>query len=432
MRGGKRTPSAVRSTPCENFIDGYRDYAQQLTDCPANFHDVMSLAIVGAALGNRVWFEGGASRVYPNFYLLLLGPSGCGKSYALKIAADFTDRLVKPGGEVDDETGKPLPLSPRYPNMSSPESMVDTLDENPSGVFIISELSAFMRQFGKSYMAGAQAMITDIYDGAGTLIVRTKRGGVRQIEGFNLAPSLWAASTLEWFQQNLTVEDLMGGWWNRFLLVRGAPEKFFPVQPIGNELRRQTLFNMLVKISSLAGKADDSRAQEIYTKWIYETRNRWPRGGVWGNFPRRLHLMARKLALCLEAGRTCSLSVSPDTMMEACGLAEETFQGLLAMEADELTFSAEEYQTKTIRDMIRLSGMVTRHLLSRRSRLMSNQLDVILKTLWERREIEMVQVQDSNGDWAECFKWIKGDGVGAVDLETQIPTVASSSKGKVK
>ena len=78
------------------FLDRYIHTAG-VTFTPPAFHRWACLALVAAALADRVWIEKLKKQVYPNVYLLLVGPSGCGKGEALdmmmKLASDVPSLL---------------------------------------------------------------------------------------------------------------------------------------------------------------------------------------------------------------------------------------------------------------------------------------------------------------------------------------------------
>ena len=66
-----------------DFFDLYLQYTKD-TEATATFHRWSAIVGIGAYLERNVWVQHGASKIYPNHYVMLLGESGSRKSAAIK------------------------------------------------------------------------------------------------------------------------------------------------------------------------------------------------------------------------------------------------------------------------------------------------------------------------------------------------------------
>ena len=73
------------STTKQNLFELYLDFVKE-SESPVIFHRWSIMACMGAALGQQCWIPFGASRIFPNQYIMLIGEPGARKSSAIKRA----------------------------------------------------------------------------------------------------------------------------------------------------------------------------------------------------------------------------------------------------------------------------------------------------------------------------------------------------------
>jgi hypothetical protein len=217
------------------------------TEAPTEFILSSLLVSLSCALGNRVSIPSGlASSIKPNLYMMLIGDSTFLKkttslNYGMATLRALSTEKKKhficekeryESALKNKETllQKPKDQSFLYPDDLTLEQLLVKMQDKPDGVFVLSELGAFLARMESGYGSGLKEMLTSLFDGKAPHLRETKTSGSFLVE--NAAPSLVGASTFQWLQNHLKDGDLLSGFLGRFLYVvrRTYPQIDIPFQ----------------------------------------------------------------------------------------------------------------------------------------------------------------------------------------------------------
>ncbi|MDD4223045.1 MAG: DUF3987 domain-containing protein [Candidatus Cloacimonetes bacterium] len=191
----------------------YLDLVGRITDAQDGAKLTAFLPVVAANIGNRVYMYNAGTRHYCNIWAAIIGPSTVSRkttviNQAMKMLQPFKDSLAE--------------LSPKERNEQDIElsrvtqaRLYNLLAINPNRLILQMELSAWMREMGKSYNAGMKQEITDMFDGKDRSIAKM------EIDEYIAKPafSIVGATTEDWFFQELReVADQRGGFLQRFII----------------------------------------------------------------------------------------------------------------------------------------------------------------------------------------------------------------------
>ncbi len=194
-------------------INAYLDLVGRITDAQDGAKLTAFLPVVAANIGNRVYMYNAGTRHYCNIWAAIIGPSTVSRkttviNQAMKMLQPFKESLRE--------------LSPKERNEQDIElsrvtqaRLYNLLAINPNRLILQMELSAWMREMGKSYNAGMKQEITDMFDGKDRSIAKM------EIDEHIAKPafSIVGATTEDWFFQELReVADQRGGFLQRFII----------------------------------------------------------------------------------------------------------------------------------------------------------------------------------------------------------------------
>ena len=194
-------------------INAYLDLVGRITDAQNGAKLTAFLPVVAANIGNRVYMYNAGTRHYCNIWAAIIGPSTVSRkttviNQAMKMLQPFKESLRE--------------LSPKERNEQDIElsrvtqaRLYNLLAINPNRLILQMELSAWMREMGKSYNAGMKQEITDMFDGKDRSIAKM------EIDEHIAKPafSIVGATTEDWFFQELReVADQRGGFLQRFII----------------------------------------------------------------------------------------------------------------------------------------------------------------------------------------------------------------------
>ena len=194
-------------------INAYLDLVGRITDAQNGAKLTAFLPVVAANIGNRVYMYNAGTRHYCNIWAAIIGPSTVSRkttviNHAMKMLQPFKESLRE--------------LSPKERNEQDIElsrvtqaRLYNLLAINPNRLILQMELSAWMREMGKSYNAGMKQEITDMFDGKDRSIAKM------EIDEHIAKPafSIVGATTEDWFFQELReVADQRGGFLQRFII----------------------------------------------------------------------------------------------------------------------------------------------------------------------------------------------------------------------
>jgi len=167
------------------WLVNFTDFANS----PELFRRWSAIVTVGALLQRRVYTVLKGSRIYPNFYTVLIGPPGTGKSQAVNPFREILLQMNQTNlssARITKE--KFFDTLAKQGKMTTPENLSAFGITTPFAAFV-SEMSTFVKPGDQEFVDA----LTDMYDCPSVWIESTLGRGERRIE--NLFVSLLAGTT---------------------------------------------------------------------------------------------------------------------------------------------------------------------------------------------------------------------------------------------
>lgn len=372
-----------------DFLQKYVEFASEVTDAPVQYHNIIALAVLATALGNNVYLERGNKKIYPNMWVIILGPSSAfRKSTVLSIGKDLLRRVCE---------------NTLLPEEFSQEKLLALLQDQPQGIFIYYEFMALVGLLQRDYMAGAKALLTELFD-CPTKYTRKTKGEV--VEVVNPVLNLVAATTTEWFLEKAKEADMHGGFFPRFLYVPvDAKPTTVPFPEPADITKRNTLVGILGNIrKNVKGTMKLSPdAKAYYVKWFVSFEAKTAHSNSMIAFRTRLTTYCLKIACLIEISATGNLIVSQKSMEGACSTTTWLSNQLRRLE-EELTFTRFSTHKKKVLKLIRGEPGITKSKLLQYSNLSARDLGSLISTLKvEERIVEKQEIKPGKKKKSICY-----------------------------
>jgi hypothetical protein len=195
----------INDLPSNCLLEKILAYVDGCTDAPDEYILTSTLAAMATTLGSNVWIPFGASSIYSNLYIIKIGESSrIRKTTSDRIVVQFLNEVCK------DRV---------FPNDITPERLIAKMQANPSCLLRFAEIGgSFKKMESTRYLNGFKPLITEFYDN--DMYQKELKGGRKDGE-VNVVEvpcvSILGSSTLEWFQQGITMDDIASGLIPRFL-----------------------------------------------------------------------------------------------------------------------------------------------------------------------------------------------------------------------
>ena len=360
-----------------SFLDSYFKYASHITDSPTEFHDFISIATAGVAIGRKRYVQLGHQKIYPNFYMIILAPSSMyRKSTALSISrmalTDVNPLLV-------------------YHSDFSQEKMSEILKEQPVGAFYWFEWKTLIGLLSKDYMAGTKAWLTELFDCYSMGIAR--KGISYTID--NPCVSILSATTSDWFTESVQKGDIHGGFLARFLFVHSKNKtRNDSMPPEPDQSQKAIMDSELLTLSRLEDHQMrfSPEARKVYDVWYNLFVSNFERiPASFRTMFARMPIYALKIAIVVEVcNNTSSVTISADSLNKAlqyCKWLEKSTSELMHRD---LSFSRHEAQEKKVLSFLREKNdkKADRASILQYCNLSGKEAESIISTLLEKESIE--------------------------------------------
>lgn len=366
------------------------------TDAPFEFMIAAGLISASAAMGKGYHLRVGTDILYPNLWIALIADSTLPRKTTAQGLAHRNRH----------ETGGDWVL----PRTGSHEGFVQALaDRNGAGVQIISELGGWLRAMERTYLAGHKECLTELYDSIPKFDqqrTRKKVSGEKEKQPDTdvitwPALSLFGASTRGWLNANLSDADVQSGFLARFLFVpvaaRQRPKIAVTRRQPPNPEALARVVNALKQVMPVPGAGPNegqpgreltirADAQVTYEQWVKTYPRPLPEAAP---FYERLETTVIKLALICGVLRSARSQISRQDMQAACLLGTFFAEGIAYVLGTELALGRAAQQKQKIVRLVEAAGAegIRREDLMRRSGMYKKDLDVVLDTLTEERQI---------------------------------------------
>ena len=292
--------------PARGWFHDYHEYTA-LSEPPSAFHFACALTCLGAALKRSVFFDKGYYKVFPNMAIVLIAPTGkCRKTSATNVALTLARDV---GINI---------MSERV----TPEALVMALGgkEVSAGLVYAPELAVFLGR--QKYLEGMVPLLTSLFDCPDRWTSQTIGRGQTQLA--NVALSMLAASTLEWFIEALPREAFSGGFMSRLLFViqeETSREFALPVRPAGHlgERLKEDLLSMM----ALKGEATLSApARAWYETWYTRHHHTQVEDAKFAGYHERKPDHLLRIAMVLRIAAAQSLLIEDEDLIQACAILD--------------------------------------------------------------------------------------------------------------
>lgn len=239
------------------FVTDFYNYLKTRTDAPTDFHIHGAMAALSFAAGSQVWVNGWMGNIYPNLWITILAKSGMGKSTPLNLA----ESVIRQAG-----LGEGI-----LPDTFSQEALIQTLQNKPTGIFILQEFSAFINMIQREYNTGTMSWLTGIYDVPDAQARVTKSGTVHLLKP---CITILGASSPEWFAESFKESQLRGGFFGRFLFCPSDTPGEYVGFPGPRDLGLEAgLSAHLQNVSTCEGEFDTSKVAQRFAEWDRKSRD---------------------------------------------------------------------------------------------------------------------------------------------------------------
>ena len=282
------------------LFDVFKPYAAAFrgkTEVPLAFHFAVLKTVIGSSLGRKVYLDA-THPIYPNFYTVIVGETGIArKSTALRIGeklladADRAVRILRglstPEGLLQKfvpphgyELGSSIPSDDIEDPEKINEQMEFMLNNATPGVegfrvlLSLDEFSYLLKKANKSHGEGLIQMLTEAYDYPTQLDLPTR---VNPISADHPCLSIMAATTSAWLESSLKLEDIQGGFANRFSYYHATSNDFIfkpqPGDPKFLDIVKYSVNQFRLKFPQPTGFQFNREAETRGEQWYASHRN---------------------------------------------------------------------------------------------------------------------------------------------------------------
>lgn len=389
----------------ETWIDLYQEYASKYTDAPAEFHKYVGLSMIAAAIGNKAYFRFGDMTIYPNLWVIILAPTSLfRKSTVIKMGTSILSRSS---------------TTTLYPNEFSIEKLLEVIKESPTGLFVLYEFITFMSLLNRDYMAGAKSMLTEFFD-VPEEFCRKTMGKDFMIK--KPVINILAATTADWFLEQVNERDIDAGFLPRFLYVPSiAKIKTMALPPAVNTEEKAVLAKGLSAIvgtitnANINGEIEfaiSPTAKELYENWyskheklITHDKQRYK------TFMNRHSIYIIKLAIiyqCIIEITQGENAISAEAMTLAIRDVDHLGNKIKELCDQEMAFTRDDKHKMKIRKIIQGCPQgISQNDLLRRSGMLAKQLSLVLETLVEESRIECDFIDTGGAKKTKLWRYLE-------------------------
>lgn len=299
----------------KDFLDQYLLYTQD-TEATATFHRWAALVGIGAWLERNIWIQHGATKHYPNHYVMFLGESGSRKSAAIK---GFV-RILKEAGYTTlaaEKTSKEkfsADLAARHHSESEDEELIfGTADQNAITPILIAndEANDFFGINNIEFLS----LLGSWWDYSGVYEVKYKTSKSDEIP--NPTVSILVGNTPTNFSLAFPPTIIGQGFFSRLLLVHGErtrPKITWPTPPSA-EGTAELVAQLHRMKAVMMGELEPTVGARKLVDAIYHQTDQFTDERFASYYNRRLtHLL--KLCLVVAASKF-ECFISEDTVIQA-------------------------------------------------------------------------------------------------------------------
>lgn len=277
----------------EGLFLQYRKTFENSSNCCNDYHYGVFISVVGSIIGRKLHLYY-ARDLYPNFYTVLEGPTGISrKTAAMRFGYDILQQFpeVKKSWGISSAEGLI-----RLMGGGSVDDDIDTKPTGKSTMIVMEELASLLRKGKQESLTNLTPTLTNLYDNPHQIDLPTRK---RPLVVYSPFISIMSGTTYDWLASSLSEEEVMGGFANRFMYIRGMPKApiSLPPKPSKDDV---TAIVLAIKYALSNIKSDyitlNTEAaltwDKFYTSWVKQKRE-----GIIAEMVQRIPEYALKCAL---------------------------------------------------------------------------------------------------------------------------------------
>lgn len=389
------------------FIEQYKEYCTEITDAPEIFHEYVGYWVLSCLIGRKLHIQTGNSCVYPNIYLLCIAKSTqAHKSTAINIGRSFIREYYREN-------------SPNFikPAEWSHESNMEMLVDDPVTTYFYDEFASLLGLLERPYARSSMEILTSIYDCQS--INKQLGTGSNRREMLIEDPfvNILSSSTIEWLAKKMKIDDLMGGFIPRFIVVAAQPtNRVLAFQPPHDENKYREIIKRMEEIAFMASQSKGAmkytqdareafgRLYEVHIKRIKEQDER-----LCPFIHRLISSYSHRLAIIFSVNRGEFHKINKEVVIAVFDAIDSL---VLGMKNDFLENITESYYEKTfllVKNIIKNAGEfgILRSEVTQKSRRQSKLINEVVDVLKESGLVNESQVR-TKGRNGTKYLWLGG------------------------
>lgn len=279
----------------KDFFTAYMEYVKlEVSEAPANYHRWACASIIGAILGRQCHLPFGASKIYPNQYIMLMGPPACKKGTVINIAKNLLDGSGYARFAADRTSKERFLMDMKTMDTMEDDLEVLTFDAPAESYITAGEFVDFIGQGDVGFMM----TLTNLWDNLKTYEHKKITG--KSVIVNQPTVNILGGSTATTFLIAFPPEALGTGALSRILLINGEPsdKKVAWPEPLDELCRAMLIVQLRDMKDSMKGEMTISAeakimGAEIYHKLIPVEDQRF------NHYMQRRHIHMIKLSMCL-------------------------------------------------------------------------------------------------------------------------------------
>lgn len=401
-----KTPELPLEPESETVIDRYMEWATEATDAVPIFHELSAFIVLSTLLSSNIQMEVSWGTIVPNIWALILGESTLTrKTTAMTLARNLI-------AHVDEEA--------EIASEGSVEGILQGLSLRPgqASMFYRDEVSGFFDAINKKdYLAGMTEVFTHLYDVPRIFRRLLKKDTITVERPIFI---FYGGGIRDEVYSKLNPDNILSGFLPRFLIVQGETDmaRLRPTSRFGTENinKKKKIYDEITDIYDryqavrpmrIAGQVIDRpatveaeltdgawiRYQQIETDFTLAAYNSSVANFALPTFE-RLSKSMLKMSLLLAASRQepddLKFTVTETDINNAAFYIRHYAEYSIDV-IENVGKTAHTRMTDRVRQNIENSPGIQHSVIMRRTHLSKREMDTIIETLLDRREIRRVR-----------------------------------------
>jgi hypothetical protein len=389
----------------QNLIKLYL-HAQGEDEVPYRFHLWACLAMIAAAVGNRVYFYRVREKpLYPNLYTILIGPSGVGKGRAIEVV----EMLVRDIPIINYQRTKltaPFLFDLLSDSCTDPMTGEMQTIANPRIFLSHPELSFYLGKGEHSQLL--VETLTELYGGSCSFGEGTRMHGAKTVQGACL--NWLAGSTEEWMLRAISRDSMLSGFSARIVAVYpedDTPKQVLePVYPPDYYEVIEHVKARVIALSMLQGEmVQTPNAQRWMLQWLSNRKE--PEDALILPAWRRQRELIYRLAMIFSLADNGPFLIKEAHVQRAEKLTRMAIEWHMPTLVEFSSRSPMTQNTQVIREILKRVGKITQSNLTKKAYKRGINGSGVRSALVDLRQEKVVET-DTTPTGGAVHRWVDG------------------------